>query len=132
MAEDYAGGMWTTGLPLRVVYALVATPVAAIGGFYAAMFALTRAGDPGWGEFVLSVMVAGALGFAAFFFALCLPWRRLRRRQGRVLRIALAAALVLVASVSAAAEAVPTGYVVGLMVWMSIVLTFTWVRYGVL
>ena len=141
MAADYAEVMWATGLPMRVVYAAVATPVAAIGGFYLGMMALTHGGpmlqggpaaDPGWAEFVLSLVIGAAVGFTAFLYALTLPWRRLRRRRGRPLRIGLAAVVVLLASVIAAAEAVPLGYVVGLMVWMSLVLTFTWVRYGVL
>lgn len=132
--------MRASALPFRVLYALVAAPVASIGGFYAGVLLLPRilpglhgdaAADAGWGDFVLAVLLAGAIGFTAFLYALTLPWRRLRRRRGRPLRITLSAALVLLVSVSAAAEAVPVGYIAGVTVWMALVLTFTFIRYGI-
>ena len=141
MGPYYAEGMKGSALPLRIVYTLIATPVASIGGFYLGVLLFTRVvptlegiqgGDPGLVEFVLSLVVAGALGFTAFLFALTLPWRRLRRRKGRLLRIVFSAALVLVVSLIGAAESVPLSYIVGLVVWMSVVLTFTVIRYGVL
>jgi hypothetical protein len=140
MEPYYADRMSGSGLPMRVLYATVATPVAAIGGFYVSVLLLTRgvpalegapSGDPGWAEFILSLLVASAVGFTVFCYALTLPWRRLRRRRGRPLRIVVSAMLVLLVSVIAAAEAVPMSYVAGLMIWMSLVLTFTLIRYGV-
>ena len=139
MEPYYAGRMSGSALPLRILYAAVATPVAAIGGFYAGMLFLTRLqpalqglppADPGWSEFIVSVMVAAALGFTAFLLALTLPWWRMRRRRGRRLRIAVSALLVLSVSVIAAAEAVPVALIAGTMAWMSVVLTFTFIRYG--
>ena len=141
MAPDYAGAMKASALPFRVLYAVVAAPVASIAVFYVAIFLFTRtvlqvegpeAIDPGWREFVLSLLAAGAAGFTAFLFALTLPWHRLRRRKGRPLRITISAVVVLLISLIAAAEAVPLGYVAGVMVWLSVVLTFTFIRYGVL
>jgi len=140
MEPYYAGRMSGSALPMRILYAVVATPVASIGGFYAGLLFLTRVlpfvrglppTDTGWAEFVLSLLVAVGVGFTAFLLALTLPWRRLRRRRGRPLRIAVSALLVLGVSVIAAAEAVPIKFVAGLMAWMSVMLTFTLIRYGV-
>lgn len=140
MEPYYAGRMSGSALPLRILYAVIATPVASIGGFYAGVVFLTRVlpavhglppVDAGWAEFIVSVMVAVAVGFTVFLLALTLPWRRLRRRRGRALRIVVSALLVLSISVIAAAEAVPVAYIAGLMVWMSVMLTFTLIRYGV-
>ena len=133
--------MKARGLPARIGYVVVATPAACVGGFYLGIWVLTRAlpslygvqdANPGWQEFLFSLLVGGAAGFTTFFYALTLPWGRLRRRRGRTWRMAASALIVLVPSVMAAAEGVPLRYVAVLMVWLAVVLTFTFVRYGVL
>lgn len=133
--------MSATGLPARIVYAVVATPLAATGGFYLGIFLFNRllpgangdlAPQPGWAEFVLSLMVGAAIAFPVFWWALTLPQLRLRRRAGRVWRTGFSAAIVLVISVMIRAEGMPLRYTVALMVWMAVILTFTFIRYGLL
>lgn len=137
----YAVRMSGTGLPARIVYAVVSAPLACAAGFYLGVFVLTRAvpameGIPQpevtWANFVISIFAGFAVGFSVFFYALTLPRLRLRRRGGRAWRMAASAVLVLMASVMAEAEGVSLWYTAALMLWISVTLTFTFIRYGVL
>ncbi|MDP9038989.1 MAG: hypothetical protein M3O02_06915 [Acidobacteriota bacterium] len=133
--------MGATGLPARLAYAALAAPLASAAGFYAgaALFGRilpllngVQQPEPGWAEFVFSLLLGLAAGFSAFLYALTLPRLRLRRRRGRTARIALSALVVLVIAVAAEAEGVPTPVTLALTLWFSLILTFTFIRYGVL
>ncbi len=130
-----------TGLPARILYALGFTPVGCVAGFYVGVYVFTRLipllegisdPAPGWADFVFSLLVGVGAGFSVFFYALTLPRHRLRRRGGRVWRLVWSALLVFVVAVTVQVEGVPLRYTVGLMLWLSLTLTFTFVRYGVL
>ena len=124
-----------------MVYALVATPVACVGGFYFGILLFTRVvpflqglprAEVGWAEFVFSLIIAAGCGASAFLYALTLPGRRKRKRKGRPWRMALSALVVLVVSVTAQVEGIPLRYTIGLMIWLSVSLPVTFIRYGVL
>lgn len=131
--------MRATGLPARLLYTMLATPLAGAGGFYFGILLLSRviphlhglpAQETGWVQFVLSVLLGAALGFTAFWWALTLPRLRRRLRVGRGWRISVSALVVLAGSVIPAAEGVPLRYVFGLAVWLALVLMGTFIRYG--
>jgi hypothetical protein len=127
-------------LPARLLYAVLAAPAAGAGGFYFGVLLFAHLlpklhgvdhAQPTWTDFMQSAVIGAGAAFAAFFYALTLPGVRLRHREGRVYRMTLAAVLVCVVSVLIASEGIPLIDVFGLMIWLSVTLTFTYIRYGV-
>ena len=133
--------MKVTGLPVRVFYAAIALPLGAMLGFVPSMQLLPRLVakhpqlDPqmdGSGLFKLALWIAAETGLTAFLLALILPWIRHRSRSGRPLRIVLSALTVVVASAAFAGLGHPIAYDLVFAIWLSLLLSYTFVRYGVL
>ena len=132
--------MHSVGLPARICYAIVALPLGGAVGFAMAYWAFPAMSkflmgweanaDPnkkfvalGWGF---------AVAFTAFLLALTLPWRRRKRRSGRMRRTVVAGAFVLVTSLGFAGLGHAFLYDLAFATWLSYLTAFTFVRYGVL
>jgi hypothetical protein len=133
--------MKVSSLPARIVYTAVALPLGAAVGFYSSMHILPEftANHPqidpnmdGSGIFDIAVCVGAGLSFAASLFALTLPWIRHRKLGGRGWRIGLSCVLVVLASLLFAEEGFKLIYDLLFAGWLTYVLAFTFVRYGVI
>lgn len=122
-------------------YAVVAIPAAGAVGFYASLVLLPKVAQiPGYPYaamdeqqiFLASIGIGALLAFPASLLGLTMPWRRRRERRGRMLRAILAAVLVLGVTLSFAAKGHAVGVDLALAAWLAYILTFTFVRYGVL
>jgi uncharacterized membrane protein YfcA len=132
--------MNASGLPARIVYTAVALPLGGLAGFYASIYMLPRLAarfpqlDPGLnGErfFYLAMGTGLAVAFSMALVALTLPWSRHRERRGRRWRITLSSVMVVVASVTFAAEVHGLVYDLVFAAWMAYLMAYTFVRYGV-
>jgi len=137
----YAYGMSAASLPARIAYALAALPLGGAAGFYSIMLLLPKlvsayprfdTGMNGQAMFSMALSVGAAIGFTTALFALTLPWRRHRKRQGRPWRIAASLVVVVVASTGFA----DLGHrlILDLLFagWLAYTMSYTFVRYGVL
>ena len=128
------------GLPARIGYAVVALPLGGAVGFATAYWAF-----PTMGKFLMgwepnadpnkNYMALGwglAVAFTAFLIALTLPWRRRKRRSGRMRRAILSGAFVLVTSLGFAGLGHAVVYDLAFATWLAYLTAFTFVRYGVL
>jgi hypothetical protein len=136
----YAGGMDATGLPARIVYTAIAAPVTGAGAFYSCMGILPEFTasypqlDPsstGYGIFKIAVCVGIAVAVTAALLTLTLPWIRHRKLKGRGLRMGISAVLVVVAAVAFSDEGFKLGYDLLFAAWLTYVMAYTFVRYGV-
>jgi hypothetical protein len=127
-------------LPARLVYTAVAVPLLGAAAFYTCMGLLPQftAGNPqldpsgsGYGIFRIAVCVGLAIGLTGGLMTLTLPWVRHRRIEGRGIRIAISAGLVVVSGVGFAAEGYTLLSDLGFAAWLTCVLAYTYVRYGV-
>jgi hypothetical protein len=128
-------------LPARIVYTVIALPLAGAAGFYSCMRLLPEFTvnhpqiDPnmdGSGIFKIAICVGGALAFAASLFVLTLPWIRHRKRGGRPWRIGLSCVVVVLASLLFADQGFNLIYDFVFAAWLTYILAFTFVRYGVI
>jgi hypothetical protein len=85
----------------------------------------------GYGIFKIAVCVGVGVALTAALLTLTLPWIRHRKRQGRSGRIAFSAMLVVAAAVVFADEGFRLVYDLAFAVWLTYVMTYTFVRYGV-
>jgi hypothetical protein len=127
-------------LPARIGYAIVALPVGEAVGFAAMywVFPVTEKFLLGWAptadenKTYVALGVGAGVAFTAFLVALTLPWRRRKRRSGRIRRAIIAGILVLVASLAFAGLGHGILYDLAFTVWLAYLTAFTFVRYGVL
>jgi hypothetical protein len=131
--------MNASSLPARLGYAIVAIPVGEAAGFAVAYWVF-----PAIEKFVLNWApaaedkmstafgVGAAVAFTAFLLALTLPWRRRKRRSGRMRRSIIAGVFVLLASLAFAGLGHGIVYDLAFTVWLAYLTAFTYVRYGVL
>lgn len=133
--------MRSTGLPARIVYALVALPVGGAVGFYGTVWIwppvekilndrLEATYD--YDVFKAGVAIGVGLAFTAALLALTLPWKRRRRRSGRVARIVVCGVVVLTASLAFAGQGYSVVYDLVFAAWLAYAMALTIVRYGVL
>jgi O-antigen/teichoic acid export membrane protein len=131
--------MNATGLPARMVYAVVALALGFAAGFYATLWEypilLLRlqgidADLDGYEIFKVALGVAAVVAFTAFLMALTLPWSRHRRRSGRGGRLAISGVLVVLASLVFAGLHHRVIYDLAFAVWLAYVMAYTYVRYG--
>lgn len=134
-------GMNAVSLPARIIYTVIALPLGAEVGFRSCMrllpeFAVDHPGiAPGMddsGAFKVAICVGVAIAFSAALWTLTLPWIRHRKRTGRPWRIGLSGAVVVVASVVFADQGFKLIYDLLFAAWLTYMLTFTFVRYGVI
>jgi hypothetical protein len=132
--------MRVSSLPARIVYTAVALPLGAGAGFYSSMRWLPEftASHPqidpnmdGSGIFNIAVCVGAGFAFAVSLFTLTLPWIRHRKLSGRPWRIGLSCGLVVLASLLFAEEGFKLVYDLLFAAWLTFILAFTFVRYGV-
>lgn len=132
--------MGAVSLPARIGYAIVALPVGEAVGF-AAMYWVFPAIEKflmGWAPTVdenktyVALGVGAGVAFTAFLVALTLPWRRRKRRSGRMRRVIISGVCVLVASVAFAGLGHSILYDLLFAAWLAYLTAFTYVRYGVL
>jgi hypothetical protein len=132
--------MSKVGLPARVLYAIVALPTAAAAGFYSRIWLLPRlekfflgsySATDDAADFASALLVAAVVGFTAFLLALTLPWKRRRRRSGRMARVIFSGVIVLLASVAFAGQGHTLIYDLMFAAWLSYAMAYTYVRYGV-
>jgi hypothetical protein len=128
-------------LPARIAYTAVAIPLGWAAGFYSCMRYLPGLGgnhpqlDPmmdGAGIFKVAICAGAAIALTVSLFALTLPWIRHRKRPGRPGRIALSCVLVVVASILFADLGFRIVYDLLFAAWLTYLLAFTFVRYGVI
>jgi hypothetical protein len=140
-ASYYAGTMTAVSLPARIAYAAVALPLAGAAGFYSAILLLTKYAlrlpaalqdEEGAGIFILSLALGAVLAFTASLFALTLPWKRLRKRRGRMGRIVLSLVFMLVVTLGFAGLGYGPMYDLAFCAWLTYTVSFTFVRYGIL
>ena len=133
--------MSASSLFARILYAVVAIPAAGAVGFYASLVLLPKLAGQSWYRFAVlddqqiflaSIGIGVLLAFPASLLALTMPWRRHRKRRGRVIRAILSAVLVMGVTLSFAAMGHAVGVDLALPAWLAYMLTFTYVRYGVL
>jgi hypothetical protein len=133
--------MSASSLLARMFYAVVAIPAAGAVGFYASLVLLPKLMGQSWYRFapldeqqifLAAIGIGALLAFPASLLALTMPWRRHRKRRGRVLRAILSAVLVLGVTLSFAQRGHAIGVDLALAVWLAYIITFTYVRYGVL
>jgi hypothetical protein len=132
--------MNAVGLPARVAYSVVALPAGGAAGFYGTL-AYPRAWKLVMGTdleydphrlFLTAMGVGAGVAFTAFLVALTLPWKRLRRRRGRIFRVGLSGIVVLIASLCFAGQGHTLIDDVLFAAWLAYTMAFTFVRYGVL
>ena len=130
-----------TGLAARIGYGLGALLVAGVIGFYASMWLLpwiaarlpgADTDADGYGFFITAIAIGVGLGFTCGMVGLSLPWKRRKRRSGRTRRIAISAAIVVIASAAFATQGHAIIYDLLFAAWLSYVLAFTYVRHGIL
>jgi uncharacterized membrane protein YfcA len=133
--------MNASGLPARIGYTVVALPLGGVAGFYSSIWLLPKLAarfpqmDPGVdgrGLFNVALSLGAAVGFSAALVALTLPWRRHRKRRGRLWRFMLACVVVVVGSASFAAEVHGLVCDLAFVVWLAYTIAYTFVRYGVI
>jgi hypothetical protein len=133
--------MSASSLPARIIYAVAAIPAAGAVGFYASLVLLPKLAGQSWYRFaplddqqifLASIGVGALLAFPASLLALTMPWRRHRKRRGRVIRAILSAVLVLGVTLSFAQRGHAIAADLALTAWLAYIITFTYVRYGVL
>ena len=133
--------MSASSLFARILYAAVAIPAAGAVGFYASLVLLPKVAQiPGYRFavmdeqqiFLAAIGVGALLAFPASLLALTMPWRRHRKRRGRVVRAILSAVLVLGVTLSFAQRGHAIAADLALATWLAYTITFTFVRYGVL
>lgn len=127
--------------PARIAYTAVAAPLGWAAGFYSCMRFLPVISarhpqlDPnldGSGIFKIAICAGAAIALTASLFALTLPWIRHRKRPGRPGRIALSCVLVMLASILFADLEFGIVYDLLFAAWLTYLLAFTFVRYGVI
>jgi hypothetical protein len=127
--------------PARIAYTAVALPVGWAAGFYSCMRYLPGLSashpqiDPnldGSGIFKIAICAGAAIALSASLFALTLPWIRHRKRPGRAGRIAFSCVLVVIASIFFADLGFRIVYDLLFAAWLTYLLAFTFVRYGVI
>jgi hypothetical protein len=132
--------MTAVSLPARIAYTVVATPLGWAAGFYSCMrflpeFTTSHAQiDPnldGSGIFRIAICAGAAIALTASLFALTLPWIRHRKKPGRPWRIALSCVLVVLASIFFADLGFRIIYDLLFAAWLTYLLAFTFVRYGI-
>lgn len=128
-------------LPLRIAYTAVAAPLGWAVGFYPCMRFLPNFTtshpqlDPnldGSGIFNVAICVGAAAALTAALTALTLPWVRHRKIPGRSGRLAFSAVLVVLASLLFADLKFKLVYDLLFAAWLTYLLAFTYVRYGVI
>lgn len=128
------------GLPARIGYAVVALPAVAAAGFYIRLWLLpmlekfflgSYSATDDAADFASALLVALVVGFTAFLLALTLPWKRRRRRGGRMARVIFSGVFVLVASLAFAGQGHKLIYDLLFAAWLANAMTYTYVRYGV-
>jgi hypothetical protein len=132
--------MRAISLQARLMYAVVAVPLGGAVGFYLSIYLLPKlsvvltfidTGSDGRELFEIALGVGTLLAFTAAMVALTLPWKRHRKRRGRTGRIGVTCAVVVLASVSFAAEVHSLVYDLVFAAWLAYVMSYTFVRYGV-
>lgn len=134
-------GMNRTGLAARIGYGLGALALTGTVGFYASVWLLPWIGSKlpgadtdadGYGFFVTALGIGLGVGLTFGLIGLTLPWMRRKRRSGRSGRIAISSAIVVIASAVFATQGHAFPYDMLFAAWLSYVLAFTYVRYGIL
>jgi len=138
---NYAGGMNSFSLPARIVYAVVALAGGGAAGFYSSIWLLPRvatyfqwssAEGDGFDLFKAALGIGAAVALTAFLVAITLPWKRRRKRRGRLGRIVASGVVVVVASLGFAGQGHAVVYDLLFAAWLAYAMAFTFVRYGVL
>lgn len=133
--------MNSIGLPARIAYAAFALPLAGAVGFYSSIWLLPKlamllqhpdAAADGYRIFKMAICIGAVLALTASLIALTLPWRRRKKRRGRLRRIVLACVLVLIVSAGFAGQGHLLIYDLAFATWLAYTVAFTFVRYGVL
>jgi hypothetical protein len=133
--------MSASNLFARVLYAVAAIPAAGAVGFYASLVLLPKLTGQSWYRFapldeqqifLAAIGIGALLAFPASLLALTMPWRRHRKRRGRVVRVILSAVLVLGITLSFAQRGHVIAVDLALAACLAYIVTFTYVRYGVL
>jgi uncharacterized membrane protein YfcA len=133
--------MRSTSLAARIAYAVVAVPAAGAVGFYCGIVLLPELarlpGDislrmDGSQTFSAAIGVGALLAFTVSLLALTMPWRRRRKRRGRPMRAIISTVIVFVAAMIFTQRGHALILDLALVLWMAYVLTYTFVRYGVL
>ena len=131
--------MNATGLPARMIYAVVALALGGVAGFYATMweypilllrFQGIDADLDGYEIFKVALGVAAVVAFTAFLLALTMPWSRHRRRSGRGRRLAISGVFVVLASLAFAGLHHRVILDLAFAAWLAYVMAYTYVRYG--
>ena len=120
-----------TGLPARTGYAVAALVAGAAIGFYASVWLLPKVTSPDADAFTTAIEIGAIVAFTAALLGLTLPWMRRKRRSGRGRRVAISSAIVVIASLLFADQGHAIGYDLAFAAWLSYVMAFTYVRYGV-
>jgi hypothetical protein len=137
----YSRVMNPVSLPARVVYTAIAVPLTGVAAFYSCMGILPEflarypQLDPdanGYGIFKMAVCVGVGVALTAALLTLTLPWIRHRKRRGRRKRMAFSAVLVVAAAVVFADEGFGLVCDLGFAAWLTYVMAYTFVRYGVI
>jgi hypothetical protein len=132
--------MNATGLPARIAYATVALALSGRATFYSCMQLLPQyaanhpeldPGIDGYGIFQVAISISAAVALTLSLLLLTLPGVRHRKRRGRGGRMALAAVLVVGASVLFADQGFSFRYDLLFAVWLAYLMGFTVVRYGI-
>jgi len=132
--------MDAVSLPARIGYAVVALPAGEAVGFAAnywvypalAKFLMGWPTNPDDGRFYVALGIGAGVGFTAFVIALTLPWRRRKRRSGRVRRSVFSGIFVVLASLAFAGLGHELIYDLLFAGWLAYLMAFTYVRHGVL
>ena len=133
--------MSATGLPARMVYAVVALALGGVAGFYAGMweypilllrFQGVDADLDGYEIFKVALGIAAVVAFTAFLVALTLPWSRHRRRSGRRRRLVISGVVGVLAALAFAGLHHPVILDLAFAAWLAYVMAYTYVRYGLL
>jgi hypothetical protein len=138
--RDYSYPMTAASLSARLAYTVVATPLGWAAGFYSCMrflpeFTISHSQiEPNLddaGIFRIAICAGAAIALTASLCALTLPWIRHRKTPGRSWRLAFSCVLVVLASIFFADLGFRIIYDLLFAAWLTYLLAFTFVRYGV-
>ena len=132
--------MTPTALPARIGYAVLAFPLGALLGFFAALSLLKIAGPlfhdnhpsmQGFGYFMMALASGAAMATNTSLVALTLPWKRPVKNDGTAIRISASALFLILAFLMLVGQGHALIFVLAVSSWLAVSIYFTFVRHGV-